>query len=55
LEDPQGHRYGHEFEAGYPAFLNLEGGKVLVVFYSFDPALSANRYLAANLLSFAGS
>lgn len=54
LEDPQGHRYGHEFEAGYPAFLNMEGGRVLVVFYSYDPALTSNRYLAANLLQFSG-
>lgn len=54
LEDPQGHCYGHEFEAGYPAFLNVQGGGVLVVFYSYDPALTFNRYLAANLLHFAG-
>jgi hypothetical protein len=54
LEDPQGHQYQHEFEAGYPAFLDVEGGRVLVVFYSFDPALTYNRYLAANLLSLAG-
>ena len=54
LEDPQGHCYGHEFEAGYPAFLDVEGGKVLVVFYSYDPALIAKRYLAANLFSLAG-
>lgn len=54
LEDPQGHQYQHEFEAGYPAFLNVERGRVLVVFYSYDPALSANRYLAANLLHLTG-
>jgi hypothetical protein len=50
LRDPRGHRYGHEFEAGYPAFLDLDTGGVLVVFYSYDPALPAERYLAANLL-----
>ncbi|MCX5724310.1 MAG: sialidase family protein, partial [Nitrospirae bacterium] len=55
LEDPQGHSYGHEFEAGYPAFLDIEGGKVLVVFYSYDPALSSPRYLAANVLHFSGA
>lgn len=54
LEDPQGHGYGHEFEAGYPAFLNLDRQRILVVFYSYDPALSASRYLAANLLHFSG-
>lgn len=53
LEDPLGHRYGHEFEAGYPAFLDLEGGRVLVVFYSYDTTLPAERYLAANILSLA--
>jgi hypothetical protein len=51
LEDPLGHRYRHEFEAGYPAFLNMDDGGVLAVFYSFDPALPAERYLAANLLA----
>jgi hypothetical protein len=50
LEDPQGYRYQHEFEAGYPAFFDLDGHRTLVVFYSFDPALTAKRYLAANLL-----
>jgi hypothetical protein len=50
LEDPQGYQYQHEFEAGYPAFLDLDGHRTLVVFYSFDPALTSNRYLAANLL-----
>ncbi|TAJ30687.1 MAG: exo-alpha-sialidase [Nitrospirae bacterium] len=51
LEDPLGHRYSHEFEAGYPAFLNLEKGRVLVLFYSYDSTLSAERYLAANILA----
>jgi hypothetical protein len=54
LEDPQGHCYGHEFEAGYPAFLNLDRQRILVVFYSYDPTLSSPRYLAANLLHFSG-
>lgn len=54
LDDPQGHSYGHEFEAGYPAFLDVEGDKVLVVFYSYDSSLSSPRYLAANLLHFSG-
>lgn len=51
LEDPKGHRYAHEFEAGYPAFLPLGDGSVLAVFYSYDPALPSERYLAANILS----
>lgn len=54
LDDPQGYRYQHEFEAGYPAFLDLDRHRTLVVFYSFDPALDSPRYLAANLLNFAG-
>ena len=54
LEDPQGYQYQHEFEAGYPAFLDLDCHRTLVVFYSFDPALNFPRYLAANLLSLAG-
>lgn len=53
LEDPQGYQYQHEFEAGYPAFLDLDRHRTLVVFYSFDPALNFPRYLAANLLDFA--
>ena len=51
LEDPKGYAYEQEFEAGYPAFLNLEDGRLLVIFYSYDPTLPAERYLAANLLS----
>jgi hypothetical protein len=54
LEDPQGYQYQHEFEAGYPAFLDLDRHRTLVLFYSFDPALNFPRYLAANLLSLAG-
>lgn len=54
LEDPQGYQYQHEFEAGYPAFLDLDRHRTLAVFYSFDPALNFPRYLAANLLSLAG-
>ncbi len=54
LDDPQGYRYQHEFEAGYPAFLDLDRRRTLVVFYSFDPALISKRYLAANLLHLAG-
>jgi hypothetical protein len=50
LEDPKGYAYQQEFEAGYPAFLNLEDGRLLVIFYSYDPTLPAERYLAANLL-----
>jgi len=50
LEDPQGYQYQHEFDAGYPAFLDMSGNRLLVVFYSFDPSRSAKRYLAANLL-----
>lgn len=51
LEDPQGHRYAHEFEAGYPAFLLMGDGSTLTVFYSYDPTLPSERYLAANILS----
>jgi len=51
LEDPKGYSYGHEFDAGYPAFLNLDGGQVMIVFYSFDPSWPSKRYLAANILS----
>jgi len=54
LEDPQGYQYQHEFEAGYPAFLDLDRHQTLIVFYSYDPALDAPRYLAANLLNLAG-
>jgi BNR repeat protein len=50
LEDPQAYRYRQEFDAGYPAFLNLSDGAVLAVFYSYDPLLPAGRYLAANIL-----
>jgi len=49
LEDPRGYRYLQEFEAGYPAFLTLPDGSIMVVFYSFD-ASRAERYLAANIL-----
>jgi hypothetical protein len=49
LEDPNGYRYTHEFEAGYPAFLTMGDGSIMVVFYSFDPSRD-DRYLAANLL-----
>ncbi len=51
LEDPNDHRYEHEFEAGYPAFLDLEGGRILVLFYSYDSSLPSERYLAANILA----
>jgi len=54
LDDPQGYQYQHEFDAGYPAFLNLDHHRTLVVFYSFDPALDSPRYLAANLLNLSG-
>jgi hypothetical protein len=50
LRDPRDYRYAHEFECGYPAFLNLEDGGVLVVFYSYDPSLASERYLAANIM-----
>ena len=54
LDDPQGYQYQHEFEAGYPAFLDLDRHRILVVFYSFDPAIGSPRYLAANLLNLPG-
>jgi len=53
LEDPQGYQYRHEFEAGYPAFLDIDHDRTLAVFYSFDPTRSSNRYLGANLLGLA--
>lgn len=53
LEDPDGYQYQHEFEAGYPAFLDLDRHRTLVVFYSFDPTLRSPRYLASNLLDLA--
>ena len=53
LEDPQGYQYQHEFDAGYPAFLDLDRHRTLVVFYSYDPTLGSPRYLAANLLDVA--
>lgn len=51
LEDPRGYQYNHEFDAGYPAFLNLDDNRLLVLFYSYDPSLPSERYLAANVLS----
>jgi hypothetical protein len=48
LEDPKGYRYLQEFEAGYPAFLTMQDGSTMVVFYSFDPCRN-DRYLAGNL------
>ena len=51
LEDPKGHQYGHEFEAGYPAFLSLDDRLTLVVFYSSDPTLPCEHYVAANVLA----
>ena len=53
LEDPQGYQYQHEFEAGYPAFLDLDRHRTLAVFYSFNPARSFKRYLGANVLGLA--
>jgi BNR repeat-like domain len=50
LEDPKGYRYLQEFEAGYPAFLTMQDGSMMVVFYSFDPSRN-DRYLAGNILS----
>ena len=50
LDDPNGYRYRHEFEAGYPAFLALSDRRTLVVFYSYNPSLPSERYLAANVL-----
>jgi hypothetical protein len=49
LEDPCGHAYKHEFEAGYPAFLTLPDSSILVVFYSYD-LTRQERYLAANVI-----
>ena len=50
LRDPRGRVYEHEFEVGYPAFLDLPDFSILVLFYSYDPGLPAERYLAANIL-----
>jgi BNR repeat-like domain len=47
LPDPAGHQYGHEFEAGYPAFLDLSNDRVLAVYYTYGPCLRAERYLAS--------
>jgi hypothetical protein len=49
LEDPAGYLYMQEFEAGYPAFLTMRDGSIMVVFYSFDSSRN-DRYLAANAL-----
>ncbi len=49
LEDPKEYQYLQEFEAGYPAFLTMRDGSMMVVFYSFDPSRN-DRYLAGNLL-----
>jgi hypothetical protein len=49
LEDPNGYQYLQEFEAGYPAFLTMRDGSIMVVFYSFDPSRNG-RYLAGNLI-----
>lgn len=53
LEDPKGYRYRHDFDAGYPAFLALSDRRTLVVFYSYDPSMPSERYLAANVLRLA--
>lgn len=53
LEDPNGYRYQHDFDAGYPAFLALNDRQTLVVFYSYDPSMPSERYLAANVLEHA--
>ncbi len=50
LLDPKGFRWTSEYQTGYPDFAELEDGSVLAVFYSLDPALGNQRYLAANLL-----
>ncbi|MDO8187102.1 sialidase family protein [Conexibacter sp. JD483] len=50
LIDPKGFRWTSEYQTGYPDFAELEDGSVLAVFYSLDPALGNQRYLAANLL-----
>lgn len=50
LLDPKGYRWTSEYQTGYPDFAELEDGTVVAVFYSLDPALGNQRYLAANLL-----
>jgi hypothetical protein len=51
--ETHGYQYRHEFESGYPAFLESDRHRPLVVFCSIDPALASSRYLAANLLNLA--
>jgi hypothetical protein len=59
LEDPKGYCYDREYEAGYPAMVNLPSGETLVSFYSFDEAVPVpesfpepyHLYIAANILA----
>jgi hypothetical protein len=59
LLDPKGHQYIREYEAGYPAMVNLPSGEIFVSFYSYDDALKVPAtfpepykfYLAANFIS----
>lgn len=48
LVDPHGYHYTSEYQCGYPAMVNLPGGDVLVVFYSYSPA--RRRFVAWNRL-----
>lgn len=50
LVDPKGYRYTAEYQAGYPAMVNLDDENILVIFYSYSPELPHGRYLAANLV-----
>jgi hypothetical protein len=51
LKDPKGFSYTAEYQAGYPTLLNIGGGEILVVFYSYDPQLPFKRCLAANFIN----
>lgn len=50
LTDPKGYCYTAEYQAGYPALINLDDSNILIVFYSYSPELPHGRYLAANLV-----
>ena len=64
LQDPKGYRYQYGHETGMPCMLALPDGRIMVVFYSYDPELPYapedetweevahfyKRYIAMNIL-----
>ena len=64
LKDPKGYEYQHGHETGMPCMLRMPDGRVMVVFYSYDPDLPYEpedevwrevkffykRYMAMNIL-----